>query len=88
MGCGVEEEAGLGVPSCSSGQGPSVCTKVGFPVGCCTRMQAGMASADPPARGETTASAGDELKKSPSFSCHWESKVLLVRQLEFIRQIY
>lgn len=62
-GCDVQEEAGLGVPGCSSRQGPLLCTKAGFPAGCCTRMQAGMASADSSAGGETAPANRDELKK-------------------------
>jgi len=77
----------LGIPGCSSRWGPSLGTEMGFPAGCCTGMRADMASAEHSARGETTASAGVELKKYPIFSCHWESKGLLVTQLEFIGQI-
>lgn len=60
----MQEEEGLGVCSCSSREGPLPCTEAGLPVGCCIRMQAGVASADPSARGESTASMGDELKIS------------------------
>lgn len=57
---------------------------------CQSRLPYGMLlqDPDPSARGESTASMGDEIKKFPTFSCHWESKGLSVTQLEFVGQIY